>query len=355
MEKYNQLKYFDFFLPKELIAQHPPKLRSESRLLEVTHNQEKDWVFNQLPDLLSPGDVLVLNNTKVLPTRLAVEYYDKNIEITLHKPIAHNIWLAFIKNSKKLKINSKFILNNEEIFKINNITEGAGVELEFIAKSDTLSSIMHKYGIMPLPPYIKRTSGDNHQEDKSRYQTVFAKTEGAAAAPTAGLHFTQELLQQIREKGIIITYVTLHVGAGTFAPVKTEDITQHTMHSEYIQLSQDSASIIKAAQQEKRRIIAVGTTVMRTLESVHQMHNEITSFEGETNIFITPGFTFKVIDALITNFHTPKSTLFMLVSAFSGLKRMNKAYNHAIINKYRFFSYGDACFLHKQMKDSNEH
>ena len=321
----HSLTDFDFHLPDELIAHFPTEKRDASRLLVIGNNFQ-DKIFSDLPSLLKPNDLLVFNNSKVIPARLFAYKDDRKFEILLHKKTSGNIWRAFIRNSKKLKEND--ILDIAEGFiKILKKLDGE-VEIEI---SDP--NIITKHGHMPLPPYIKR---EDALDDKTRYQTVYASPEGSVAAPTAGLHFTNELLGKIPNKA----FVTLHVGAGTFQPVKAENISEHKMHSEYYEISAETESAIKNCRNLGGRVIAVGTTSARVLESSSGIAGS-----GDTEIFITPGYKFKVVDALITNFHLPKSTLFMLVSALAGLQKMQAAYAHAIQNKYRFFSYGDACFI----------
>jgi S-adenosylmethionine:tRNA ribosyltransferase-isomerase len=321
-----KLSDFDFNLPEDLIAHHPTPKRDESRLL-VIGNKLEDKHFYNLPDLLMPNDLLVFNNSKVIPARLFAFKDERKFEILLHKKIRPNIWHAFAKPGKKLKVDDILDLAEGYIKILQKLPTGE-VEIEI---SD--EAIITKHGHMPLPPYIKR---EDALADKTRYQTVYAAYDGSVAAPTAGLHFTEELLAKIPNKA----FVTLHVGAGTFQPVKAENIEEHKMHSEWYEISPETEAAIKSC---KGRVIAVGTTSARVLEASGGKAGS-----GDTEIFIRPGYKFKVVNALITNFHLPKSSLFMLVSALAGLDKMQAAYKHAIENKYRFFSYGDACFIGSQ-------
>lgn len=318
-----KLSDFDFTLPPELIANYPLEKRDSSRLL-VIGKDLRDKNFSDLPALLQPDDLLVFNNSKVIPARLFANKNGREIEFLLLKNVNGNIWESFAKPAKKLAANDELAIGNETIKILEKLATG-----EVIVELSS-NALIQKHGHMPLPPYIKRA---DEIADKTRYQTVYAAPEGSVAAPTAGLHFTEELLAQIPNKA----FVTLHVGAGTFQPVKTENIHEHKMHSEWFEISPETAQAIKNC---KGRVIAVGTTSARVLEA-----SEGKAGSGETNIFITPSYKFKVVDSLITNFHLPKSTLFMLVSALAGLDKMQAAYAHAIAQKYRFFSYGDACFI----------
>ena len=349
---------FDFELDRELIASKPVFPRDASRLLDVTNDDIiTDRFFYDLPEILQKGDVLVFNNTKVIPARLYGKRGSAEVEVTLYHPENGLIWWAFIKNSKRLHPNDTIVFYTNEIsvesssFKAKVIEKHGedGVLIEFICNADELSTKLEQYGHMPLPPYIKREkplSGIwSKYNDKEDYQTVYAKYEGAVAAPTAGLHFTDDVLQKLEEKGVEKVFLTLHVGAGTFLPVKTDDTKDHKMHAEYGVITQEACDKINKAKKEGRRIIAVGTTSVRLLETVATDNGEVKPFCGDTSIFITPGYKFKVIDYIITNFHLPKSTLFMLICAIAGTERMKKAYAHAIKNKYRFYSYGDSSIL----------
>ncbi len=335
-----KLSDFNFELSEELIAKYPPENRTDSRMLVVPGNQDKK--FTDFPSLLNAGDVLVLNNTKVIPARIYGLRGEAKIEATLHKKINENTWLAFVKNSKRLKLNDTIDFEKMTA-KVLEKTD-AGVLLEFDKSDEKLLSTLNEIGHMPLPPYMKR---NDDSADKLRYQTVFAERDGSVAAPTAGLHFTDDILNKIKAKKVKIVFVTLHVGAGTFLPVKTENLDEHIMHSEWGEIDSKTAEILNKARENGGRIIAVGTTATRILETASQS-GEVKSFCGETDIFITPGYKFKAVDVMLTNFHLPKSTLFMLVSALAGTTEMKSAYKTAIEKKYRFYSYGDCCFLEKK-------
>ncbi len=335
-----KLSDFNFELSEELIAKYPPENRTDSRMLVVPGNQDKK--FTDFPSLLNAGDVLVLNNTKVIPARIYGLRGEAKIEATLHKKINENTWLAFVKNSKRLKLNDTIDFEKMTA-KVLEKTD-AGVLLEFDKSDENLLSVLNEIGHMPLPPYMKR---NDDSADKLRYQTVFAERDGSVAAPTAGLHFTDDILNKIKAKKVKIVFVTLHVGAGTFLPVKTENLDEHIMHSEWGEIDSKTAEILNKARENGGRIIAVGTTATRILETASQS-GEVKSFCGETDIFITPGYKFKAVDVMLTNFHLPKSTLFMLVSALAGTTEMKSAYKTAIEKKYRFYSYGDCCFLEKK-------
>ncbi len=335
---------FNYDLPEELIAQTPLKERSASKLLIMDKNtgELENKQFTDILDYLIPGDVLVLNNTKVIPARLIGEKEDTHatIELLLLKNIENDTWECLSRPFKRLHIGTKiFFGSGLLVAEVQEKKEDGMVIVNFHYKGIFLN-ILDTLGEMPLPPYIHEKL-----EEKDRYQTVYAKNIGSAAAPTAGLHFTEELLNKAKEKGIIIAEVTLHVGLGTFRPVEVSDVKKHVMHSEFYQMTKETADILNQAKKEKRRIIAVGTTSTRTLETIIQKYNEFKECEGNTDIFIYPGYEFKAIDALITNFHLPKSTLVMLVSAFSKKEFILNAYKEAIKKKYRFFSFGDAMFI----------
>lgn len=336
---------FDFQLPPERIATRPVTPRDAARLLLVGEGGIEDRGIRDLPNLLQPGDLLILNNTKVIPARLLGRRGEATIEVTLLKHIEGGLWHTFAKPAKRLRIGETFVVANDLHAIVEDKLDSGEVALRFNAEGPELFEKLHQYGTMPLPPYMHR-KGD--KADESTYQTVFAKEEGAVAAPTAGLHFTSELLAALEAKGIRRIEVTLHVGAGTFLPVKVEDTKDHVMHSEMIVVTQEQAGAINAARAAGGRIVAVGTTALRTLESVTDEQGIVHPFTGETDIFITPGYRFRAIDVLLTNFHLPRSTLFMLVSAFAGLDEMRAAYQHAIDKEYRFYSYGDACLLFKK-------
>lgn len=342
-DKYN-LNYYDYDLPEYLIAQTPLKDRSSSKLLLLNKNtgELKDETFSNIISYLDKGDVLVLNDTKVIPARLigTKETTNASIELLLLKNIDSDTWECLAKPAKRLKEGTIITFGEGKLkAKVTKKKEEGLLEVELLYNG-ILYEILDKLGSMPLPPYI-------HEKltDKDRYQTVYAKNIGSAAAPTAGLHFTEELLNNIKEKGVTLTYVTLHVGLGTFRPVATDNILEHNMHSEFYVMSNETANILNKAKEEGRRIIAVGTTSTRTLESVISKHGKFIPCMEDTNIFIYPGYKFKAVDALITNFHLPKSTLVMLVSALSTRDYILNAYRHAVEYKYRFFSFGDAMFI----------
>ena len=336
-----KLSDFDFDLPKSLIAQYPSLSRTDSKLL-VLKDIFVDSTFSQLGDFLKPHDLLVLNDTKVIPARL-FGHKDSGgrVEVLVERLINDHEALVMIKSSRSPKIGSYIVLENKSCFKICGKNDGI-YKVNF--ESDSILNILNKIGHIPLPPYINR---DDSKEDQSRYQTVYAKNDGAVAAPTAGLHFDEMLLSNLENQGINHTFVTLHVGAGTFQPVKVEDIESHKMHSEYYEISSETIDKIEQAKALGGRIIAVGTTAVRTLESAI-VNGKLKNQKGDTDIFIYPGFKFQIVDAMITNFHLPKSSLLMLVSAFIGYEKMFETYRHAIKRQYRFFSYGDAMFLEKK-------
>ena len=335
---------FNYELPQELIAQVPIKDRSASRLMVLNRENKtiEDKIFKDILDYLKPGDCLVRNNTKVIPARLygIKEETGVHIEFLLLKRIEGDIWEVMVHPGRRLKIGTKVIFGNGLLkAEILEMMEGGNRKVKFEYEG-IFNEILDQIGLMPLPPYIKEKL-----DDKSRYQTVYAKYEGSAAAPTAGLHFTEELLEKIKEKGVEIANVTLHVGIGTFRPVKVENIEEHDMHSEHYYIKHEDAEKINNTKKNGGRIIAVGTTSCRVLESVADENGLVKETEGDTNIFIYPGYKFKCIDCLITNFHLPESTLIMLVSALAGKDYIMKAYKHAVEEKYRFFSFGDAMFI----------
>ena len=337
---------FDYFLPEELIAQVPLENREESRLLILDGNtgEKNDSKFYDIINYLNKGDVLVLNDTKVLPARMIGEKEDTGavIEVLLLKNIMGDNWECLVKPAKRISIGTIVSFGNGILkAKCTGIGEEGIRQFEFIYDG-IFYEIIDKLGTMPLPPYIK-----TKLEDQSRYQTVYAKNIGSAAAPTAGLHFTQELLNKIKDKGVTICYVTLHVGLGTFRPVNVEDVTKHKMHSEFYSMSKEVSDILGAAKKNGNNIIAVGTTTTRTLETIMSKYGEFKECSGWTDIFIYPGYEFKAIDSLITNFHLPKSTLIMLVSALCNKEMILDTYKYAVENKYRFFSFGDAMFINK--------
>ena len=335
---------FNYILPEELIAQTPLENRSDSKLLILNKDsgKTKHEIFKNIINYLKPGDVLVLNNTKVIPARLIGEKEDTkaHIEILLLNDLGSDCWECLSRPQKRLKVGT-IVSFGDGLLKaqIEEILPDGICHIKLIYKG-ILMEILDKLGSMPLPPYIHEKL-----KDKDRYNTVYAKIDGSAAAPTAGLHFTKELLSDIEKKGIIVTYVTLHVGLGTFRPVEVDNILEHKMHSEFYMMSGETADILNKAQKEGRRIISVGTTSCRTLESVMQKYGCFKECSGNTDIFIYPGYEFKAINCLITNFHLPKSTLVMLVSALATKENILNAYKEAIDNKYRFFSFGDSMFI----------
>ena len=334
---------FDYHLPEKLIAQYPLKERTASRLLRVKGNTRQDLVFENILDLLNPGDLLVFNNTRVIPARLhGQKETGGKVEVLVERLIDDHRLLAHVRASKSPKPGSRLILENEIQADMLG-RQGDLFELEF-KSSRPVIELLEQYGHMPLPPYIERK---DEASDQQRYQTVYAEHPGAVAAPTAGLHFDETLLKKIQDKGIEFAYVTLHVGAGTFQPVRVDDIKDHHMHAEYIEVDSGVVQQIEATRARGGRVIAVGTTAVRSLESAAQASaaGRLEEFSGDTDIFIYPGYQFKVVDALITNFHLPQSTLLMLVCAFAGYRAMMDAYKHAVDLEYRFFSYGDAMFI----------
>jgi len=333
---------FDFPLPRHLIAAHPIEPRDAARLL-VVGPALADQQVRDLPMLLKRGDVLVVNDTRVIPTRLYGRRGQAAIEATLHRRETPARWRAFVKNARRLKPGDRIEFAADFAATVAARHDEGDLTLEFDCGGADLRTALERYGAMPLPPYIKRPrGGDPH--DRADYQTIFAVNEGAVAAPTAGLHFTPALLEALDRAGIARVTVTLHVGAGTFLPVKVNDTADHVMHGEWGTVSADAAARLNAARAAGGRIVAVGTTSVRLLESA-AADGTLKPFEGETKLFITPGYRFRAVDVMFTNFHLPRSTLFMLVSAFAGLERMKHAYAHAVAAGYRFFSYGDACLL----------
>lgn len=344
------LSDFDFELPPGLIAQQPVEPRDAARLLRVGRHRLDDGRVRDLPALLLPGDLLVVNDTRVLPARLVGRRGEAGIEVTLHRAEGPDRWRAFARPAKRLKPDDRIVFasGDEGDFAatVAEKAEGGEVLLVFEQGGPALIEALERHGAMPLPPYIKRPDGPS-TADQRAYQTVFARHPGAVAAPTAGLHFTENLLEALDARGVERTTVTLHVGAGTFLPVKSERVEEHRMHAEWASLDVGTAEAIARTQSRGGRVVAVGTTALRTLESAAGESGRVEPFEGETSLFILPGYPFKAVDLLITNFHLPRSTLFMLVAAFSGLERIRAAYAHAISNGYRFFSYGDACLLER--------
>lgn len=341
-----QLKKSDFYfeLPQELIAQDPLEDRSGSRLLmlDKENGQIQHHVFREILDYLRPGDCLVLNNTKVIPARLLGIKEDTGaaVEVLLLKRRENDVWETLVKPGKKMKAGARLSFGDGLLgAEVLEVVEEGNRLIRF-SYEGIFEEILDRLGEMPLPPYIT-----HKLQDKNRYQTVYAEYEGSAAAPTAGLHFTKELLEQIENRGVEIAYVTLHVGLGTFRPVKAENILEHHMHSEYYQVTEEAAEKINRAKKNGHRVICVGTTSCRTVESAADEGGTVRACRDDTEIFIYPGYTFKVLDCLITNFHLPESTLVMLVSALAGRENVLRAYEEAIRKKYRFFSFGDAMFI----------
>jgi S-adenosylmethionine:tRNA ribosyltransferase-isomerase len=359
-----RLSDFDYNLPAELIAQTPAARRDAARLLvlirrpvRITHH-----VFGDIPRFLRTGDVLVLNDTRVIPARLFGMYEGgKSVEVLLLQPAGEDCWDALVKPAKYARPGAQMLLacGHLAVRVVSQGTHGRRV-LRLPAEAD-LRAILHSYGVMPLPPYIKRRAPGREQrptkgeqlsldsgdwgDDWGRYQTVYAREEGAVAAPTAGLHFTAELLEELRRLGVRIHTITLHVGPGTFLPVRVEDVTRHQMEPERYSIPPETAAAINAAKDEGRRVIAVGTTSVRALEHAAAEDGRAPAISGETDLFITPGYVFRVVDGLVTNFHLPRSTLLMLVSAFAGMDPTRQAYAEAIAQRYRFYSYGDAMLI----------
>jgi S-adenosylmethionine:tRNA ribosyltransferase-isomerase len=349
---------FDFELPPELIAQHPVEPRDAARLLVVGERTLEHRRVRDLPDLLDPGDLVVLNDTRVIAARLVGRRGAARVEVTLHQPLAADAdggpgqawhagatrWRAFARPAKRLSVGDRVEFATQltaEVLAKDNTGE---VTLDFGGLAGTVLERLETVGQMPLPPYIKRPAGGDPR-DRLDYQTLFARCPGAVAAPTAALHFTPALMTALAARGIGHAFLTLHVGAGSFLPVKAPDTDDHRMHAERFELGSDTVTAIERTRAAGGRVIAVGTTVLRTLEAVAAETGRLQPAADETRLFITPGFAFRVVDRLLTNFHLPRSTLFMLVAAFTGLERMQAAYAHAIARRYRFYSYGDACLL----------
>lgn len=334
---------FDYFLPEELIAQHPYDKRDEARLMVIdkTNGKIEHKTFKDVIDYLNPGDCLVINNTKVIPARLyGKKETGAHIELLLLKRIEGDFWEVMVKPGNKLKPGTKVEFGNGLLHaEILDVLEGGNRKVKF-EYNGIFNEFLDQIGLMPLPPYIKE-----ELKEKDKYQTVYAKYEGSAAAPTAGLHFTEDLLEKIKEKGVEVANVTLHVGIGTFRPVKVENVEEHDMHSEHFYIKKEDADKINNAKKNGNKVIAVGTTSCRVLESVADENGMVKEIEDDTNIFIYPGYKFKCIDSLITNFHLPKSTLIMLVSSLVGRELILKAYNEAVQEKYKFFSFGDAMII----------
>jgi len=344
-----QVSDFHFDLPDELIARYPKEERTASRLLQLDGNTGRlnDGTFKDILDIIQPNDLLVFNNTRVIPARMfGRKFSGGKIEVLVERMLDEHSILAHIRSSKAPKPGAKLLIGENDQYNATMVARhDALFEVRFDDKKVILD-ILSDIGHMPLPPYIDRPDED---ADKERYQTVYNKTPGAVAAPTAGLHFDKPLIEQIEKKGVQLAYVTLHVGAGTFQPVRVEDVENHHMHSEYVEVSQDVVNAVNDTRKRGGRVIAVGTTSVRSLESAAQnairQGRDLEPFFGDTDIFIYPGYKYQLIDCLITNFHLPESTLIMLVSAFAGYEHTMMAYKHAVMKKYRFFSYGDAMFI----------
>lgn len=339
------ISLFDFDLPEELIAQSPAKKRDESRLMVINKDTKtyEHKHFYDIVDYLHAGDVLVRNNTKVIPARLLgeKEKTHAHVELLLLKQLENDNWECLVGNAKTVKVGTIVSFGNGKLKAECLEIKEEGIRIMHMIYEGVFYEVLDKLGKMPLPPYIRKQCDDN-----SRYQTVYAKVEGSAAAPTAGFHFTEELFEKLKQKGVIVVDVTLHIGLGTFRPVKVNDVLEHHMHSEYYVMSQETADVLNKAKKEHRRIISIGTTSTRVLESVMQEYGTFKACSGNTSIFIYPGYKYLAIDGLITNFHLPKSTLIMLVSALAGREFILECYKEAVKEKYRFFSFGDAMFIY---------
>lgn len=336
---------FDFSLPDELIAQHPPEKRGDSRLLCVNGSSGalQDDHFSSVLQRVGPDDLLVFNDTRVIPARLyGQKQTGGKVEILLERLLDEDSALAHIRASKSPRPGSQILLDQGYVLRVQS---RRGSLFEIHCEEVDLLSVLKTAGHMPLPPYIARP---DDADDSDRYQTVYARRDGAVAAPTAGLHFTESLLAALADKGVEMAFVTLHVGAGTFQPVRVENLDEHEMHQEWLDVSEEVVSAVARTRQKGGRVIAVGTTSVRSLESA-ALHNSLQAYTGETDLFIRPGFDFRVVDVLLTNFHLPQSTLLMLVSAFCGYENIMRAYRHAVQQRYRFFSYGDAMWLEKAL------
>ncbi|MDA5193241.1 tRNA preQ1(34) S-adenosylmethionine ribosyltransferase-isomerase QueA [Govanella unica] len=337
---------FDFDLPKERIALRPASPRDSARCLVVRGETLDDRIMRDLPEYLQPGDVLLFNDTRVIPARLTGRKGEGKVEVTLHLRVDDACWRAFARPGKKLAPGVVITFDGGLEATVTDKGEGGEVGLRFNRAGADLRAALETAGVMPLPPYIAAQRAPDAQ-DQDDYQTMFASREGAVAAPTAGLHFTPELLAAIAARGVKQVAVTLHVGAGTFLPVKVDDTAEHKMHREWGEVSAEAAATIAEARAKGGRVIAIGTTALRILETAARADGTVRAWAGETDIFITPGYRFQAVDLLVTNFHLPRSTLFMLVSAFAGLDVMRAAYEHAISTGYRFYSYGDGSLLYR--------
>ena len=346
-----KLSDFDYELPQEAIACEPARPRDSARLLDLTDAGMADRLISDLPAILTAGDLLVVNDTKVIPARLTGRRGEAGIAVTLHKHEGGARWRVFAKPARKCRPDDVILFGEAFAARVEGRGDGGEVMIEFIdpvngsaLDAAAVQAGLAAHGSMPLPPYIRRPDGSTAADEKD-YQTMFAASAGAVAAPTAGLHFTPRLMTALEDAGVGLARVTLHVGAGTFLPVTVEDVADHRMHAEWGQIPADTAARINTTRQQGGRIVAVGTTSLRILEACHAATGGVQAFADETDIFITPGFRFGAVDMLLTNFHLPKSTLMMLVSAFAGMDPIRAAYAHALDRGYRFFSYGDACLL----------
>lgn len=335
---------FDFYLPEKLIAQHPSDARSNSRLF-VIHKKTQAFEHKHFYDIVEyfkPGDVLVRNNTRVIPARLygTKEITNAHVELLLLKQLENDVWECLIGNAKVVKLGTIVSFNDGELRAECVEVKDKGIRRMKMLYDGIFMEVLERLGNVPLPPYIKEKLSD-----PQRYQTVYAKVDGSAAAPTAGLHFTEEIFEQLRKKGVTIVDITLHIGLGTFKPMDTENVEDHIMHSEYYEMSQEAADILNQAKQDNRRIISVGTTSTRTLEAIYKKYRCFKACADQTDIFIFPGYKWEAIDCIITNFHLPKSTLIMMISSFAGKDLIFKAYREAVEKEYRFFSFGDCMFI----------
>ncbi len=337
---------FDYELPQDRIARHPVHPRDAARLLDLTGSGQVDRRMTDLPAILKPGDLLVFNDTRVIPARLFGRRGEAKVEVTLHKREGPGRWRAFARPARKLKTGDRIRFADDLEADVAAKGEAGELTLAFGKSGADLLAALHDHGAMPLPPYIKRPAGGD-PADRQDYQTIFAAVDGAVAAPTAGLHFTEQLLARLDAAGVERVALTLHVGAGTFLPVKVDDTDNHAMHAEWGQVSPLAAEMVAHARDRGGRVVAVGSTSLRLLESASDADGTVHPFEGDTDLFIVPGYRFKVADLMLTNFHLPRSTLLMLVSAFAGRERILAAYAHAIAAGYRFYSYGDACLLER--------
>ncbi len=344
-----RLDDFDFDLPREAIAQHPVTPRDSARLL-VVGDGFADRYVRDLADILQSGDLLVVNDTRVLPVRLAGKRGDVSVSVTLHTDTGNGCWRAFAKPGRRLRVGDRVDFSDDFFATVDAKDPSGDILMRFDMPQHEFVAALQQHGAMPLPPYIRRAKFKGG--DLTDYQTMFAEKNGAIAAPTAGLHFTPDLMQRLAERGVGCARLTLHVGAGTFLPVKVDALKDHRMHAEYGIVDADTAATINAARTAGGRIVAVGTTSVRLLESAVDENGVVHPFEGDTSLFITPGFRFRAVDRMMTNFHLPKSTLFVLVSAFAGRERMRAAYAHAVESGYRFYSYGDACLLSPEGADA---